>query len=104
MFDAIENHALDGCSGIEKEGRFQRRKAMGSTTMYLVPLTRLGTKRKSVPCIQSWKELVVDYNALLAASLIAAASEEKCAVLGCIVRVLYLPACPVVTRTCASVV
>jgi len=29
MFDAIENHALDGCPGIEKEGRFQRRKAMG---------------------------------------------------------------------------
>ena len=26
---AIENHALDGCPGIEKEGRFQRRKAMG---------------------------------------------------------------------------
>jgi hypothetical protein len=29
MFAAIENHALDGCSGIEKEGRFQRWKAMG---------------------------------------------------------------------------
>ncbi|RWW27936.1 hypothetical protein GW17_00007610 [Ensete ventricosum] len=26
---AIENDALDGCPGIEKEGRFQRRKAMG---------------------------------------------------------------------------
>ena len=26
---AIENNALDGCPGIEKEGRFQRRKAMG---------------------------------------------------------------------------
>jgi hypothetical protein len=24
MFDAIENHALDGCLGIEKEGHFQR--------------------------------------------------------------------------------
>jgi hypothetical protein len=29
MFDTIENHAFDGCPGIEKEGRFQRRKAMG---------------------------------------------------------------------------
>ena len=26
---ALENNALDGCPGIEKEGRFQRRKAMG---------------------------------------------------------------------------
>ena len=25
----IEKNALDGCPGIEKEGRFQRRKAMG---------------------------------------------------------------------------
>nr|GFB18980.1 DNA-directed RNA polymerase, subunit 2 [Tanacetum cinerariifolium] len=25
----IEKNALDGCSGIEKEGRFQRQKAMG---------------------------------------------------------------------------
>jgi hypothetical protein len=29
MFDTIENHALDGCPGIEKEGCFQRRKLMG---------------------------------------------------------------------------
>jgi hypothetical protein len=26
MFDAIQNHALDGCPGIDKEGRFQRRR------------------------------------------------------------------------------
>ena len=26
----ISKNALDGCPGIEKEGRFQRRKAMGS--------------------------------------------------------------------------
>jgi hypothetical protein len=29
MFDAIENHALDGCPGIEKEECFQRQEAMG---------------------------------------------------------------------------
>ena len=29
----IEKNALDGCPGIEKEGRFQRRKAMGRYRM-----------------------------------------------------------------------
>lgn len=28
-YSSFANHALDGCPGIEKEGRFQRRKAMG---------------------------------------------------------------------------
>nr|GEU64973.1 zinc finger, CCHC-type [Tanacetum cinerariifolium] len=32
----IEKNALDGCSGIEKEGRFQRRKAMGRYRLFYV--------------------------------------------------------------------
>jgi hypothetical protein len=73
-------------------------------TVFSVPLTLLGTNRKSVPSMRSRNVLLIDHSALLAASLIAAASEAKCAVLGWIVRVLHLPACAVITLTWTSVV
>jgi hypothetical protein len=69
------------------------------TTVFYVPLTLLGTNRKSVPSMRSRKVLLIDHNALLAASFIAAASEAKCVVLGWIVRVLHLPAYAVMTLT-----
>jgi hypothetical protein len=61
--------------------RLSRKSPMG-TTVFSVPPTLLGTNRKSMPSIRSRKVLLTDHNALLAASLMEAASEAKCAVIG----------------------
>jgi hypothetical protein len=76
--------------------RLSQKSPMG-TTVFSVPLTLLGTNWKSVPSIRSRKVLLTDHSALLAASLMEAASEEKCVVLGWII--LHQPAYPAVTRT-----
>jgi hypothetical protein len=49
----IEKNALDGCPGIEKEGRFQRRKAMGRYRLWSMDLRSGNRIRRSVASLRS---------------------------------------------------